>query len=292
MMGKGEDQMRIHVLALTMLAVAAVPAATSAETGILGNLRGLAQTAQQLGRIGTRTPEDGRTFLPGTRPIATQDSADPDMTGIQDTSLASLPLAKGDPGSFDVAGLKLGMSPREIVRIARDRHLKIDQEVQRHNPSFEQRVARERQRLQGRPEDLSAGSVSYMHLNDGQGARLEVFFLSTQNGPVAESIRYATPWKGMTETDFVDSLTSKYGKPQHSDYAKGTGTFRFVWCQGPSNGCISYDPAGRPSMTATLQMDGLDIRLEQGAGLQKRTEQAVHDAARGSLPATSRRTTF
>lgn len=126
-------------------------------------------------------------------------------------ALTHLPTAAvaADPSTFDVMGLKPGMTFDEVQTAAENNGLTIS--GRDPGPSFEQAVAQRRgQQMNGAvPSEVSKIDLV------GDDARIEVFFVPTPEGPRAYQIA-ASVLKVNGGADLRASIIVKYGQPDQS----------------------------------------------------------------------------
>jgi len=90
-------------------------------------------------------------------------------------------------GGFQIGGVKLGMTPNKVSKI---------------HPGLSMTVVR------------TGGHLGTYVL---KGGTYSVWFLDKQKGEKAYRIRYDQTFKGMSETDVLRKISSKYGHPATSD---------------------------------------------------------------------------
>lgn len=147
--------------------------------------------------------QDDTSFVPATALV--EDASD--------TSLAQMAASKRVE-SFEVRGLRLGMSPREVGRIAGKNGFR-----RRWNDgilftgSFDLEAARAANYKLDRP--ISKTSRSYLRSTQGvdhDGSELKLEFILWPTGPRLSRIEYRAKLDGTTKEQFLSALRAKYGQ--------------------------------------------------------------------------------
>lgn len=113
----------------------------------------------------------------------------------------------GDVRSFDIMGMKLGMSVAEIEAAAVAEGLL--EKGRMKAPSFEQEVLIAKNQT---VEARSYKGLQKLKLESATG-RVEVDFVATQDGPRAHMIFYVVTDPNLTSDEVSKQLTVKYGEP-------------------------------------------------------------------------------
>ncbi|GAA0752223.1 MULTISPECIES: hypothetical protein [Sphingomonas] len=178
--------------------------------------------------------------------------------------LAGWPLTKGVPSSFDVGGVKLGMTPSEAVEVARARGLKIEGH-RTDNPSFEERVVQQMDLLRGKTVPMAP---SYTHTRglyfaDNSGSTWSIEFEPTPAGQEAVQIKYRSPLAGRTSQQIVNALEAKFGPASNKSKVE-PAFFSFSWCKDARGmDCSLYAP--ETTLTAMAEANQFVLILKRGA---------------------------
>lgn len=123
-------------------------------------------------------------------------------------TVAAIPSARAaDPGTFEVMGLRTGMTLAEVQRAVEQQDLGTPKLVRA--PSFEQEVAL------ARKERVAATDYKGVQtLRAGNGdRRVQVFFVATPKGPVSTKITIEV-FEAVNIEKLSERLITKYGPPK------------------------------------------------------------------------------
>jgi hypothetical protein len=186
-----------------------------------------------------------------------------------------------DPLSFDVAGVKLGMSPDEAKASLAKASYKVTgtSDV----PSFDQEVRTEAARRQGRSLPSTRGVGVYRIAATGPHQEyMEVHFLQQQQGSRVSGVTVEIPATAMTTDAFWRQVTTKYGAP-----GARKQDVEMFWCsmEVGANCGRSYVASGPmdteyPLLTATGNANG-------GGGLRLQVGPRAYDAQRAAMEAAT-----
>ncbi len=278
--------MKINASVAAVAVLIAVPIAAEAQTDPLANLRGLANSVKALGRIGKKPVA---TTADATAVDAQEMLAVGPEEGVSNVSANA--LVKGDAATYDVGGIKLGMSPAEVVRVAKARRLAVS-DVGKSNPSFEQAVAMKMKEMRNQHAEPVFGQTSFMRLKDDQGSVWDVHFKVTRDGPRTYLVQYETPLNGRTPQGFASSLVEKYGLPKGGAQMAGQ-SYSANWCATARTACANGGDGKSPAfLEAHMSLTGLRLRLDNGYVRNMAHETAITAQAQANLAKTAPKVSF
>jgi hypothetical protein len=284
----------------TVLIFSAALMSTSAvaqtDRGISATLKGLRNTARQLGQIGRPASSAGATPASSQARGGATDPGDPfvsDGTGGRDqiaelaefreqagssapSGVSNSAPTKGRPGSFEVAGVRLGMSPHDVEAVARDRKARF------YDPSFvasyQSDVAARSATARGAAEPRQRRAIAFTRMRLDQGAVAEVSFAQTPQGPRVDRIDYRMPWTGYTRQSLTAALTGRYGVPR--DAALNPLYVRWI-----SPGDSASNPQ-QPTLVVTEDGERVGFRIQDGPAAARARDAFLRrdveaDAAKG-----------
>lgn len=205
--------MKSHFVVAGVLAVVAQPA--SAQS--LGDtFRSLKKTGQQLANVVNGKDEEQAKLT--NEPVGNDHDGLVDARLFQydasDSSLADQTIENQQPVTFDIKGFKLGMSPREVARVSKARHIYANDFPAQRSGTFELEAARAANRSLSKPIKKSSESVWRGQTgDDDRGNHIAFKTTLLTRGPVLSHIYYTFPLEGQTKDQFVQDLISKYGEP-------------------------------------------------------------------------------
>jgi hypothetical protein len=170
-------------------------------------------------------------------------------------------LPQSGPAAFDVAGVRLGMTPDQVrlALLKAGYRLGSSLMLESFKGEVAARVAEIRHQYGPSANDTVAGI-------DAQGPsaeRIGVEFKQWPDGPHAVRIAFMGNAQRQTQDAFKAQVESKYGKPT----MRGPTNWR--WCGPDEKQCASFsDPSG-PALTADYQMRALTVTIG-GEALQAR----------------------
>ncbi|MBD8546020.1 hypothetical protein IFT82_04595 [Sphingomonas sp. CFBP 8760] len=281
------------VLSIGMMGTSAV-----AQTGggISATLRGLRSTARQLGQIGRPASSAGASPASSQAVDGETDPGDPfasdgtkgrDQTEalgeFRDQARASAPSGVSDrqpsknrPGSFEVAGVRLGMSPHDVEGVARSHKARF------YDPSFvtsyQSDVAARSARARGAAEPRQRRAIAFTRMRLDQGSVAEVGFAQTPQGPRVNRIDYRMSWTGYTRQSLSAALTGRYGVPR--DAALNPLHVRWI-----SPGDSASNPQ-QPALVVMEDGERIIFRIEEGTAAARARDAVLRhhveaDAAKG-----------
>ena len=190
---------------ITLMAVLSLGVSSGANAqSLLDNLRGLKETVKTLTGAATSISDKGESYtsrVDGTR--------------------------RYDVASFDVAGLKLNMTPREVRRIFEARGFSISEKNIPPHLTFAGLAKREAERLHQTAPPLAAHSgLAEIVGSDPNRNQLRASFISTSAGPVVSEIRLTFD-KDTNDMSLLEAdVFSRYGVPS----LKMLGAYGSHWC--------------------------------------------------------------
>ncbi|UAJ10506.1 hypothetical protein [Polymorphobacter megasporae] len=186
--------------------------------------------------------------------------------------MAIRPIVKSNIATFEVASFKLGMSAREVERIAHSRHLRTGmlRELQPFSDtlngdrmdSFDTSVANIVADRLHKVRRMPTRVIKQVILKDDEGDRWDVRFLATERGPVLTSMAYSTSTNGNAPPSYLAVLKERYGPPTRSNSSVSHMTAD--WCARGDPTCF-YSP----HLTVVSDDTRVDFLLEGGMLEQK-----------------------
>ncbi len=252
------------IIKLTVAAsVAVVPAAAPAQS-IFDTFKNLKNTVRQLGGAkqqdapAASPPADraaAEASAPATEGAPAQPQLVPDLAFSEDqsdTQLTTTTLAKGRVQSFDILGFRLGMSPREVARVAGKRGVHRGVVGPSFSGSFELEATGIANVQLNKP--IIKRSRSYLETAFGESDRGEQFiftFTLEPGGPKLSRLNYEARLNGQTPEQVHSALIAKYGPLTDS----------YRWC---SDGCGMLGARTAPFMTMNIFNSKLTLTLDAG----------------------------
>ena len=177
--------------------------------------------------------------------------------------------------TFDVAGVKLGMTPEE-TRTALKGAGFSPQATDPMQDAWSAVVSgRAAERIGGKVED---GKVPMFTRASGpQGETVEIWYAATPEGARATSIEYMMPTKRMERAAFAAGIAVKYGRPTVEETARG------LYCTKGEGSCLTYQNKALPHLLTESSYSVHSVKLTEGEQyrneLKSRTAAAVEAAA-------------
>lgn len=190
-----------------------------------------------------------------------------------DTALEQIATVPRRVGSFDIRGLKLGMSPREVGRIGdRQKFRRRWNSLLLTSGSFEVEAARAANLQLNRPvEEISKPQLKAVEAFDPAGNQLKLEFTLEPSGPKLSDITYTAKLNGMTKDQTVAALTTKYGPPS----ANG---LTIQW-----NNKRSFSDNTSPTLNVVIDGNSMTLFLRQsvayGLAAKKRMDERAQQIA-------------
>lgn len=243
--------------------------------------RQLKATVRQLGgRRATGADGQSRTQPSPTPPSPAADGADGAMVpasvtvdDASDSALAQTPLVARRVATFDVRGFKLGMSPRELGRVADRQHFRRRwNDLFLTQGTFEVEATRLANFQLNRPVNRTdKAQLKSVQGSDPAGAVVTFEFTSEPSGPKLSRMVYVARLDGATRQQTIDALVAKYGTPVKKDLSIDY----MAWSDTSS-------PLDTSSPTLSAIVDGSRMTLTLTQSLDHQ------QAARGRLAARAR----
>lgn len=147
-------------------------------------------------------------------------------TTTAEAQTPSFRMAEGAVASMDIAGVKLGYSPGEVVAAAKKNGFALGTNLRKASFATKQYEAlRQRDpRYSGSRIDSKVESTHFF--NGPNGGRLMVDYASLPEGPRASSIRFTYDRKRIDKKELEQSLLKKFGRPTGKAQMVGD----WLWC--------------------------------------------------------------
>lgn len=178
-------------------------------------------------------------------------------------------------GTFDVAGVKLGMTPEE-TRAALKAGGFTPQATDPTQDSWTSVVSRRiAERIPGKVDEAKV--PMFTRAGGAQGEQVEVWYTATPEGARATSIEYTMPTNRMERAAFVAGVSAKYGRPTTEDPVHG------LYCTRGESSCVTYGNRVLPHLLTESSYSVHSIKLMEGMRygdeLKARSAAAVEAAA-------------
>ncbi|MEL7831342.1 hypothetical protein AAG604_04100 [Citromicrobium bathyomarinum] len=211
----------------TFMAIAAISigvASSASAQSLLDNLRSLKGSVE--GLVGSNRSADAE---------ARSNSRGASVIGADGT-------VRYDVGSFDVAGIRLGMTPSEVRVTMQEKGFSVAETAEAERLTFAGLAKTEASRLMQTASGLpSIAGPSMVSGTDSGRNRLAVDFLQTRAGPVVSHIKLTFD-RSTNDVDRLEAdLASRYGQPSR----KMLGSYGSHWCSvgGVAKCEVLPDPA-------------------------------------------------
>lgn len=221
---------------LKIVAIAAVmsSAAPASAQSIIDNFNSLKASLKALGKKPSLTPAASSDIDQSQQSVdaeggtalisATVIGDDPSDTALERVALAPRQIA-----TFDLLGFKLGMSPREVGRVASKRKVYQSRDPQLQGSFEVQATALANQSLSRPVSARSRSRPQFVYGITKDRGQVTFEFAPEASGPKLELISYTAPLNGQTKAQLQTALAAKYGAPEVSSFGK------LYWCQGMRN---------------------------------------------------------
>lgn len=205
----------IHLVA-AMLITSSSPA--MAES-IFDSLNGLKRSVDELGSVLSAKPAP-KTGADQAGVGAADEASNDNLLGVSDesfdtfdTNLGDRPFDPNDVLSFEVRGFKLGMSPREVRRIARREGFKASI-APLTSADWDYRVTKAaNETLSRKLADSSKRIWTGQNGTDDSGNFVSLRSSITKAGSLVTSISYEFVSEGQTRAEIQQAVIEKYGSP-------------------------------------------------------------------------------
>jgi len=185
--------------------------------------------------IGITSPASAQSLLDNLRSlkgsveslVGSSRSDDTVARSHSDGAIGADGTVRYDVGSFDVAGIRLGMTPVEVRAIMQEKGFTVAETAEAERFTFAGLAKTEANRLMRTAPDLPAVSgPSVMSGVDSGRNRLAVEFLQTREGPIVSHIKLTFD-RNTNDVDRLEAdLAGRYGQPSR----KMLGSYGSHWC--------------------------------------------------------------
>lgn len=212
--------------------------------------------------------------LGSATPVVAQARADSPAAKLIDRLLTGGPRW-APVGTFDVAGVKLGMTPEE-TRAALNAGGFTPQVIDPTQSSWASLVSRRVvERIPGKVDETRI--PMFTRAGGPHGEQVEVWYTATPDGARATSIEYTMPTNRMERAAFVAGVSAKYGRPTIEDPVHG------LYCTRGESRCVTYGDGLLPYLLTESSYSVHSIKLMEGMrygdDLKARTAAAVEGMA-------------
>lgn len=178
--------------------------------------------------------------------------------------------------TFDVAGVRLGMTPQQTRTALKDAGFtpRATDPTQDSWASMVSRRAAER--IGGRVDETKVPMLT--RASGPQGETVEIWYAATEEGARATSIEYMVPTKRMERATFAAGLSAKYGRPTVRDAA------RDLYCTKGEGSCVAYQNKALPYLLAESGYEVHSVRLAEGVGYAEEMKGRMAAAVEAEAP--------
>jgi hypothetical protein len=213
--------------------------------------------------------------LGSTTPVPAQARADSPAAKLIDRLLTGGPRW-ASVSTFDVAGVKLGMTPEE-TRSALKAGGFTPQATDPPQDSWASVVSRRiAERIPGEVDETKV--PMFMRAGGPQGEQVEVWYTATPEGARATSIEYTMPTNRMERAAFVASVSAKYGRPTAEDPVHG------LYCTKGEASCVTYGNRNLPHLLTESSYSVHSIKLMEGSQYGDELKARTAAAVEGMVP--------
>lgn len=207
-----------------------------------------------------------------------------------DTQLATQTVRLGEITTFDLAGLRLGMSVKEANRVASRQGFRSDIGGHR-NLSFEGRawlIANNSLPTNQQSDAFRMQGPEHSRALHSDGSTLRINWLPLPGGARLHQLVYNSPNRGNERDKIVAQLVTKYGKPSYQkDLKNGFNTYTMAWCSKADPRC--WEQATLPMMRADVNDATFSLVLFGGSNAEDANAKAIEARAaqlraRGASP--------
>ena len=199
-------------------------------------------------------------------------------------AMAKAPLH--DPSSLVIAGVRIGMTPAQVMSTLRAAG--YVREYQVTNKSWEEKLARELASTRGVPLTGSFQAVPWHETYRKREERVEVYYRAMPTGPVVSGVDYGMGNAAMTEEAFRAAVRARYG------LQSAGGMSEMIFCSVGEAACSVLDfqsPKQLPYITVRpYGGSGRSIELRSGARAEKEYNSAFKAELARRVPAMKRPT--
>ncbi|MEA3033597.1 MAG: hypothetical protein QOH86_1613 [Sphingomonadales bacterium] len=199
-------------------------------------------------------------------------------------AMAMAPLH--DPAELVIAGVRIGMTPAQVMSILRTAGYVRESQVT--NQSWEEKLARELARTRGVPLMGSFREVPWHETYRKREERIEVYYRPLPSGPAVSGVDYGMGNAAMSEEAFRAAVRARYG------VQSAGGSSEMIFCSVGEAVCSQLDfqdPKQLPYITVR-PFGGAErsIELRSGAKAEKEYSAAFKVELARRAPAMKRPT--
>ncbi|RYY18159.1 MAG: hypothetical protein EON55_00170 [Alphaproteobacteria bacterium] len=255
-------------------------AAPVGAQSLTDSFRQLKQTVRQLGGRGVPDGDAANTNTAAEPSGQIDDGTTADLVpasalvdDASDSNLDRLPVVRRRVESFDILGFRLGMSPREVGRIAHRQGVRRQPTtIYAVTGSFELEATRLANAQLD--EQVARHSRNYLRNTGGvtrDGTSVSFTFTLQPSGPKLSGIDYKAKRNGVPDQELVASLERKYGPhdARTSDYVWSNGASTVA---GRNAGATLFVNFGGPTVDMKLSASN-DYVVEARKSLEDRAAQ-------------------
>jgi len=182
----------------------------------------------------------------------------------------------GSVKTFDVAGVRLGMSPdeaRAALRKAGFTPAIADPDQDAWSAVVSQRAA---DRIGGKVDQSKV--PMFTRAKGLQGETVEAWYATTRDGAQVVEVKYQMPASRMDRTAFTRATVAKYSLPTFEEGSKG------IYCTKPETVCASYEKKALPYLLVEPGFASLEIELMVGQRYQEERKASLAAAVEAAAP--------
>lgn len=193
------------------------------------------------------------------------------LIGLALAAASGPPLPAAGPGSFDLAGVRLGMAPESVRRSLTRSGYGIGRETRLE--SYARQVAARIEALRGRVGPSAFEAVAAIEAVGPSGERVAVTFGQWPDGPHVVEVALTVDPNRQTQDAFRAQAEGRFGPPT----MHVLGGWR--WCGAGERRCGPMADPELPTLDADYQARTLTLKIG-GEALQQRRALVEADARR------------
>lgn len=177
---------------------------------------------------------------------------------------------------FDVAGVKLGMSPEEARAALEAKGFKA-RDNDPAQPSWAALLSREiAKRRQVEANDSTV--PMFTRANGEQGESIEVWYAATPQGAIVASVKFLIPTDRMERDLFERSVAEKYGAASYEDKTER------IFCSRGESECKPWQVQAHPHLTADVDYHFYGVSISYGSDFRDAMTARMAAAVEAAAP--------
>lgn len=195
-----------------------------------------------------------------------------------DHTLISADALDSVTAKFDLAGIRLGMVPADVLRTLKQNGFRLEA-TNATRADWDARISAEvAERRAG--FKITKGQVpSWFEASGPNGETVEVRFIATRVGAKVSSIRFRIGSNQIERERFESDVVRKYGKPTASGYANS-----LLYCSSQEAKCVAWDSKKFSYLEAGGAIKGTQIFLTIGSYVETKIQAELSAAIEKAAP--------